>query len=187
MPAKSETGILWIEELRKDDIPLVGGKNANLGELHGALGAPVPPGFCITAEVYRAFMEEAGLDKKVNKILKGLDASNLSVLLQASEDIRELIEKTPTPESISNKIVEAYEELARKCGKPDVLVAVRSSATAEDLPDASFAGQQDTFLNVGPEDLAEKVRACWSSLFTSRAIAYREEKGFRHEEPSESE
>jgi len=93
-----------------------------------------------------------------------------------------MIEKTPIPESIVNKIVEAYEELARKCGKPDVLVAVRSSATAEDLPDASFAGQQDTFLNVSPEDLAEKVRACWSSLFTSRAISYREEKGFSHEE-----
>jgi pyruvate,water dikinase len=182
MPAKLEAGIIWIEELRKEDIPLVGGKNANLGELHGVIGAPVPPGFCITAKVYREFMEEAGLHKKVNKILKDLDASNLSALLQASEKIREMIEKTPIPEKIINKIVEAYEELARKCGKPDVLVAVRSSATAEDLPDASFAGQQDTFLNVGPEDLAEKVRACWSSLFTSRAISYRQEKGFRHEE-----
>ncbi len=182
MPAKSEAPILWIEELRKEDIPLVGGKNANLGELHGAIGAPVPPGFSITANMYREFMAEADLHEKVHKILKDLDTSNLSALLQASEQIREMIEKTPIPEHLSNQIVEAYEELARRCGKPDVLVAVRSSATAEDLPDASFAGQQDTFLNVGPENLEEKVRACWSSLFTSRAISYRQEKGFRHEE-----
>ncbi len=182
MPAKSEAPILWIEELRKEDIPLVGGKNANLGELHGAIGAPVPPGFSITANMYREFMAEADLHEKVHEILKDLDTSNLSTLLQASEQIREMIEKTPIPEHLSNQIVEAYEELARRCGKPDVLVAVRSSATAEDLPDASFAGQQDTFLNVGPENLEEKVRACWSSLFTSRAISYRQEKGFRHEE-----
>lgn len=182
MPAKSEAPILWIEELRKEDIPLVGGKNANLGELHGAIGAPVPPGFSITANMYREFMAEADLHEKVHEILKDLDTSNLSALLQASEQIREMIEKTPIPEHLGNQIVEAYEELARRCGKPDVLVAVRSSATAEDLPDASFAGQQDTFLNVGPENLEEKVRACWSSLFTSRAISYRQEKGFHHEE-----
>jgi pyruvate,water dikinase len=182
MPAKSEAAILWIEELRKEDIPLVGGKNANLGELHGAIGAPVPPGFSITAKMYREFMAEAGLHEKVNEILGTLDASNLSALLQASEEIREMIEKTPIPEHLHNQIIEAYEELARKCDKSDVLVAVRSSATAEDLPDASFAGQQDTFLNVGPEDLAERVRACWSSLFTSRAISYRQERGFRHDD-----
>jgi len=182
MPAKSEAAILWIEELRKEDIPLVGGKNANLGELHGAIGAPVPPGFSITAKMYREFMAEAGLHEKVNNILGSLDASNLSALLQASEEIREMIEKTPIPEHLHNQIIQTYEELARKCNKSDVLVAVRSSATAEDLPDASFAGQQDTFLNVGPEDLAEKVRACWSSLFTSRAISYRQERGFRHDD-----
>ncbi len=182
MSAKAKAGILWLEELRKGDIPLVGGKNANLGELHGAIGAPVPPGFAITGEMYRQFMEDAGLNEKVGQILKDLDSSNLSALLQASENIREIIEKTPMPEPLTTSILEAYEELARRCGRPDVLVAVRSSATAEDLPDASFAGQQDTFLNVGPEDLPERVRACWSSLFTSRAIAYREEKGFRHEE-----
>ncbi|MGD8371611.1 MAG: phosphoenolpyruvate synthase [Syntrophobacterales bacterium] len=182
MSKKSEAGIIWLEDLRKGDIPLVGGKNANLGELLGEIGAPVPPGFAITAKMYREFMEEAGLGEQVDEVLKDLDTSNLSALLKASEKIRETIEATPIPESVSSQILEAYEKLAKRCGKPDVLVAVRSSATAEDLPDASFAGQQDTFLNVGPEDLAERVRACWSSLFTSRAISYRQEKGFQHED-----
>ncbi len=180
MAAKSEAGILWIEDLRKEDIPLVGGKNANLGELHGAIGAPVPPGFAITGEIYRQFMEAAGLDQKVASILKDLDSSNLSDLLQVSEQIREMIEKTPIPESVVDQILEAYDELTSRCGKSEVLVAVRSSATAEDLPDASFAGQQDTFLNINRDDLSDRVRACWSSLFTSRAIAYRDEKGFPH-------
>ncbi|UCG13794.1 MAG: phosphoenolpyruvate synthase [Deltaproteobacteria bacterium] len=182
MTAKSEAEIIWLEELRKEDVPIVGGKNANLGELHGAIGAPVPPGFAITGEMYRRFMADARLDQKASEILKDLDSSNLGNLLKASEELRAMIEKTPMPEQVISQILEAYDELGRRCGKPDVLVAVRSSATAEDLPDASFAGQQDTFLNVGREELADRVRACWSSLFTSRAISYREEKGFRHED-----
>jgi pyruvate,water dikinase len=182
MTKKSEAGILWIEHLRKEDIPLVGGKNANLGELHGAIGAPVPPGFAVTANLYRQFIEDAGLRERINDILKDLDPSNLSALLMASEQLRGMMETTSIPESITTQVLEAYDELARRCKKPNVLVAVRSSATAEDLPDASFAGQQDTFLNVSREHLADRVRACWSSLFTSRAIAYRQEKGFRHED-----
>ena len=180
MAEKSEAGILWIEDLRKEDIPLVGGKNANLGELHGAIGAPVPPGFAITGEMYRQFMQDAGLDVSVAALLKDLDSSNLSALLKVSEQIREMIEEIPISAHLTAQILEAYDQLANRCDKPDVLVAVRSSATAEDLPDASFAGQQDTFLNVNREELADRVRACWSSLFTSRAISYRDEKGFRH-------
>ncbi|MEM4648746.1 MAG: phosphoenolpyruvate synthase [Nitrososphaerota archaeon] len=180
---KSQALILWFEELGKEDVPLVGGKCANLGEMINA-GIPVPPGFAITAYAYKRFIEETGIAQKIYDILDETitDPRNPAQYEEASKKIRKLIESTPIPKEIRDAIVEAYRELSKKIGVKDVYVAVRSSATAEDLPGASFAGQQETYLNVrGEDDLLESVRKCWSSLFTPRAIFYRTEKGFRHE------
>jgi len=152
--------VMWFGDLRKTDIPLVGGKNANLGEMISA-GLPVPPGFAV---------------KTVT------DKNDPKQYAEASKKIRRLIEKTSVPEEIANSVKSAYKKLNKKLNLKDVFVAVRSSATAEDLPDASFAGQQETFLNVkGADELVEKVVKCWSSLFTPRAIFYRNEKGFAHD------
>jgi len=174
--------ILWFEELTKDDVPLVGGKNANLGELIKA-GIPVPPGFAVTAYAYKKFIEETGIKDKIYEIIREtVKEGKPEEYQEASKKIRELIERTPMLEEIRKAIEEAYAELSRRVGKAEEFVAVRSSATAEDLPDASFAGQQETFLNVkGKEDVVEKVQKCWSSLFTPRAIFYREQHGFPHE------
>ena len=175
--------VLWFEMLRKTDIPSVGGKNANLGELTNA-GIPVPPGFAITAYSYKKFIEETGISKKIYEIIKET-VTNIDDPKQfeiASKRIRELIESTPMPKEVEGAIKAAYEQLCKKLNVADVFVAVRSSATAEDLADASFAGQQDTFLNVrGVNEVLEKTVKCWSSLFTPRAIFYRTEKGFAHE------
>ncbi len=175
--------ILWFDELSKDDIPIVGGKNANLGEMTKA-GIPVPPGFAVTAITYKKFIEETGIAEKIYKIIEETvtDPSNPQQYEEASKKIRKLIEDTPTPRYIEDEIVKAYRELSRRAGGKDVYVAVRSSATAEDLPGASFAGQQETYLNVrGEREVLRTVKKCWSSLFTPRAIFYRQEKGFRHE------
>jgi pyruvate,water dikinase len=180
---KSQALILWFEELGKDDIPLVGGKCANLGEMINA-GIPVPPGFAVTAYAYKRFIEETGIAQKIYDILDETitDPGNPAQYEEASKKIRRIIESTPIPKDIRDAIVEAYRELSERVGLKDVYVAVRSSATAEDLPGASFAGQQETYLNVrGEEEVLESVRKCWSSLFTPRAIFYRTEKGFRHE------
>jgi pyruvate,water dikinase len=180
---KSRALILWFEELGKDDIPLVGGKCANLGEMINA-GIPVPPGFAVTAYAYKRFIEETGIAQKIYDILDETitDPGNPAQYEEASKKIRRIIESTPIPKDIRDAIVEAYRELSKRVGLKDVYVAVRSSATAEDLPGASFAGQQETYLNVrGEEEVLESVRKCWSSLFTPRAIFYRTEKGFRHE------
>ena len=175
--------VLWFESLRKTDIPSVGGKNANLGELTNT-GLPVPPGFAITAYSYKKFIEETGISAKIYEII-GETVSNPDDPAQyelASKRIRELIEATPMPKDVETAIRNAYEELGRKLDITDVFVAVRSSATAEDLPDASFAGQQETFLNVrSTRDVLVNTVKCWSSLFTPRAIFYRNEKGFPHE------
>lgn len=180
---KSQALILWFEELGKEDVPLVGGKCANLGEMINA-GVPVPPGFAITAYTYKRFIEETGIAQKIYDILDETitDPRNPAQYEEASKRVRELIESTPIPKEIRDAIVEAYRDLSKRIGMKNVHVAVRSSATAEDLPGASFAGQQDTFLNVeGEGEVLEFVRKCWSSLFTPRAIFYRTEKGFRHE------
>ncbi|MGB9713490.1 MAG: phosphoenolpyruvate synthase [Candidatus Bathyarchaeales archaeon] len=175
--------IIWFENLRKTDVPIVGGKNANLGEMSSA-GIPVPPGFAITAYSYKKFIEETGIAAKIYEIIKD-NVTNPSDPAQyeiASKKIRQLIESTPMPKEIADAVKSAYEELSRRVGAKDVYVAVRSSATAEDLADASFAGQQETYLNVrGVDELLEKTVKCWSSLFTPRAIFYRTEKGFAHE------
>ncbi len=182
--ARKEKNILWFEELGKEDIPLVGGKNANLGEMLRAK-IPVPPGFAITAYAYNQFITNTRIAEKIYKTIEETvtDVNDPKQYEEASKGIRKLIESTPMPAEIEKSIESAYSELNQKTGMANVFVAVRSSATAEDLPDASFAGQQETFLNVkGPDELVEKTIKCWSSLFTPRAIFYRNEKGFKHEE-----
>lgn len=175
--------ILWFENLRKTDIPSVGGKNANLGEMINS-GIPVPPGFAVTAYSYKKFIEETGISEKIYAIIRETvtDINDPKQFEVASKKIRELIESTPIPKDVEEAIRNAYEELCRRLNTNEVFVAVRSSATAEDLPDASFAGQQETFLNVrGVNELLGKTLKCWSSLFTPRAIFYRTQKGFAHE------
>ncbi|MHC3438446.1 phosphoenolpyruvate synthase [Natrialbaceae archaeon A-gly3] len=166
--------VLWLDEISADDLEKVGGKGASLGELTGA-GLPVPPGFVVTAGTYRSFIEEAGIDEELFEAVD-VDVDDSSALADAAERAEELITETPFPEELREEILEAYREV----GEGEAFVAVRSSATAEDLPDASFAGQQETFLNVTEEDLLNRVRRCWASLFTQRAIYYRQEQGFDH-------
>ncbi|MGL4669418.1 MAG: phosphoenolpyruvate synthase [Methanobacteriaceae archaeon] len=168
------------EDLNKEDIDVAGGKGANLGELTQA-GIPVPPGFVITSKTYDKFMKETGVYSKVMDLLDKIDVNETRELQKAAENIKALIVKTEIPEDIQVLITEAYNSLCQKVGQDEVYVAIRSSATAEDLPEASFAGQQDTFLNVkGTDEVIEYVRKCWASLFEARAIFYREENNFDH-------
>jgi len=176
--------VIDFEDLEKKDIPLVGGKNANLGEMLRA-GIPIPPGFAVTAYAFKRFITETRIAEKIYETIKETvtDINNPKQFEKASEKVRRLIESTSVPEEIQKAVIKAYENLGEKTGGSQVFVAVRSSATAEDLPDASFAGQQETYLNVkGTKDLLEKTVKCWSSLFTPRAIFYRTQKGFRHED-----
>jgi len=176
-------GVLWLSDVDKNDIPMVGGKAANLGELL-RLGIPIPDGFVIDGKTYLNFLEGSGLKEKIMKILKSVNVEDTKQLEEASKKIRELIENTPMPKDVEDEIRKAYRRLCEEEGE-EVYVAVRSSATAEDLPDASFAGQQETYLNVkGEEEVVSKVKKCWSSLFTTRAIFYRVQKGFKHGEVS---
>ena len=178
-----EVFIKWFEELTIGDVPLVGGKNASLGEMIrnlGGKGVSVPGGFAVTAYAYKYMIEKAGIDKKIKEILSDLNTHDVKNLAERGNKIRELIKKTPIPKELEEEILNHYKEMEKRYGK-NVDVAVRSSATAEDLPDASFAGQQETFLNVrGEKELLAKVRDCFASLFTNRAISYRVDKGFDH-------
>ncbi len=175
--------VLWFENLCLDDVPLVGGKNASLGEMVSKLaseGIKVPGGFAVTAQAYRLLLAESGLDAKLAKLLAELDQQTLSNLARVGRKIRRAMLSAVFPEPLERAICEAYAEMERRYGK-ECDVAVRSSATAEDLPDASFAGQQETYLNVrGPEELLDACRRCFASLFTNRAISYRQDKGFDH-------
>ncbi|MBN2598927.1 MAG: phosphoenolpyruvate synthase [Candidatus Thermoplasmatota archaeon] len=175
--------VKWFEELTINDVPSVGGKNASLGEMIrnlGQKGVRVPSGFAITAYAYKYMIEKAGIDVKIKEILKGLDTHDVTDLAARGQKIRSLIKNTPIPSELEDDIRRHYREMEFRYGE-DVDVAVRSSATAEDLPDASFAGQQETYLNVrGEDELIEKVRDCFASLFTNRAISYRVDKGFDH-------
>ena len=178
-----ESYILWFEEIGLQDINRVGGKNASLGEMYRELtpqGVRIPNGFAITAEAYRYVLREAGLDSKIQQILGDLDTGDMSNLRQRGRQIRQAIIGAPLPPALEQAIEEAYDRLsAPSTGGTDV--AVRSSATAEDLPDASFAGQQETYLNVqGHQALLETCKRCFASLFTDRAISYRVDKGFDH-------
>ncbi|WFO74529.1 phosphoenolpyruvate synthase [Desulfurococcaceae archaeon MEX13E-LK6-19] len=178
---KEKRFILWLEEVTKDDVVLVGGKNANLGEMLRA-GIPVPPGFAVTAYAYKYFLEKTGLAEKIYSMLRDLDVNNTALLQETTEKIRKLIKETPMPPEIEAAIRNAYRELSKRLGIENPRVAVRSSATAEDLPEASFAGQQETYLNVFGEDaVVKRVKDCWASLFTARAVFYRVQQGIPHE------
>lgn len=195
--SEKEDYIKWFSDISKNDVATCGGKGANLGEMYN-IKFPVPPGFVVTAQAYAYFIEVTGIKEKMHSFLKGLDVNNTEELNAASKKIRKLMEETALPKDLAEEIVEAYDILdadganisnARggaigilKTGHEPPFVAVRSSATAEDLADASFAGQQESFLNVkGKQDLLKYVRMCFSSLFTPRAIYYRTKKGFEHE------
>ncbi len=170
--------IVWFSEVGKDDGQLVGGKGANLGELTRA-GFPVPPGYIITSEAYFDYIKKTGLDEKLKKLLDGLDFENNKDLQDRAEKAQKLIVDTPLPDFLHKGIVEAYKKLAKDTNTEKLYVAVRSSATAEDLADASFAGQQATYLNViGDNEVCVAVLKCWASLFEARAIYYRNDNGF---------
>ncbi|RLM94552.1 phosphoenolpyruvate synthase [Halobellus sp. Atlit-38R] len=168
--------VAWLDDVRSADIESVGGKAASLGELTGA-GLPVPSGFVVTAGTYREFIEDAGIDEELFSAVD-VDHEDTEALREAHERAHELIMNTPVPDDVREGILAAYQDL----GDGERFVAVRSSATAEDLPDASFAGQQETFLNVQEDALVERVKECWASLFSQRAIYYRNRQGFPHDQ-----
>jgi pyruvate,water dikinase len=170
-----DMAVLWLDEIGADDLETVGGKAASLGELTAA-GLPVPPGFVVTAGTYRRFIEDTGIDEELFEAVD-VDAEDSKALAEAEARAQELILETEMPEDLREEILASYEEV----GDEEAFVAVRSSATAEDLPDASFAGQQETFLNVTGEDLLDRVKRCWASLFTQRATYYRQQQGFDHD------
>lgn len=181
---KSEKFILWFDELGIEDVPLVGGKNASLGEMYRLLtkkGIRIPNGFAITATAYQDLLKKAGVEDDIKRVLKGLNVKNIVDLAEKGRKVREIILKCEFPADLRKDILVAYERLCNFYKQKDVDVAVRSSATAEDLPDASFAGQQETYLNIkGEHELLDACKKCFASLFTNRAIAYRQEKGFDH-------
>jgi len=179
---KDEQFLLWFEQLEKTDVPIVGGKSASLGEMTSKTDVPVPYGFATTAYAYRYFVEKSGLKEKMAALLSELtDVENSALLRTVSAKLRAAIMAEKMPDDLQEAIAEAYAELAKKVGEELPFVAVRSSATAEDLPDASFAGQQDTYLNVqGAQTIIAKVKECYASCFTDRAVYYREKQGFDH-------
>ncbi|MGC8868985.1 MAG: phosphoenolpyruvate synthase [Sulfurihydrogenibium sp.] len=176
--------VMWLNEVGMEDIELVGGKNASLGEMLkglSSIGIKVPMGFVVTSQAYWYFVDYNNLREKIREILTGLDPNNIEDLSKRGLTIRELIKGGKFPEDLKEKILKAYEELSKMYGQFRVDVAVRSSATAEDLPNASFAGQQETYLNIkGDETLLSAIRNCFASLFTDRAISYREAFKFDH-------
>jgi pyruvate,water dikinase len=180
---KEKAFILWFEEVGTQDVGLVGGKNSSLGEMIQELttkGVNVPGGFATTAHAYRYFIESAGVEAKLRKLFADLDVNNLRNLQKRAKKARALILDTPFPQNLQDAIAVAYAEMCDRYGE-NTDVAVRSSATAEDLPEASFAGQQETYLNVhGIKGVLESCHKCFASLFTDRAISYRQEKGFDH-------
>ena len=174
--------VRWFEDCDKSSLPEVGGKCASLGELT-RMGVRVPPGFAVTTHGCTRFLSEAGILPEIAALLQGLPHDDIVRLEQASAAIRQMIESRPMSIELEDQIAEAYRRLSIRCGLPASPVAVRSSATAEDLPDASFAGQQDTYLWIrGADEVLHHVRRCISSLYTGRAIGYRQKMGFPHEE-----
>ena len=166
--------VVWFQEVAKDDVGLAGGKGANLGELTKAK-IPVPPGFIVTSHTYFDFLGQSGLKPKISELLSDLDLNDSSRLQRVADEIKRLITESTMPADVTAEIRRAYRELG------EGPVAVRSSSTAEDLVEASFAGQQSTFLNViGEENVVAAVQACWASLFEARAIFYRGQVGFEH-------
>lgn len=184
MADRKKVFILKFDEVTIKDVPLVGGKNASLGEMYQDLtskGVRIPNGFAVTAYAYRYFLEKTGLKKKIKEILSDLNTKDTRNLSEHGKKVREAILKADLPLEIEKEIITHYKELSKEYEADYTDVAVRSSATAEDLPDASFAGQQDTYLNIkGEKDLLEACKKCIASLFTDRAISYREDKHFDH-------
>lgn len=180
---KNSAFVLWFDQLGIEDVPLVGGKNASLGEMYQNLtdkGVNIPNGFAVTATAYRYLLEKTGTAKKIKEMLSDLNTKDLHNLQAHGKKVRDLIRHLEFPPELKDVIVQEYKNLEKQYGER-VDVAVRSSATAEDLPDASFAGQQETYLNIrGPEQLIDACKKCFASLFTDRAISYREEKNFDH-------
>ncbi len=192
--------VKWFSELNKDSGNTAGGKGANLAEIYN-LGIPVPPGFVVTAQAYDYFIKKSGIDEKIKELLRKIDYENTKQLNEVTEDIRNLIVNSKIPGDMGREILESYEHLDVREVSPEIktgtaldilksssepiFVAVRSSATTEDLKTASFAGQQDTYLNVkGKQNLLDSIKKCFASLFTARATYYRNKKGFKHEESS---
>ncbi|MDU5467856.1 MAG: phosphoenolpyruvate synthase [Peptoniphilus harei] len=172
--------IKWFDEIGKEDVGIVGGKGANLGELT-SFGLPVPPGFCVTASGYTKFIKYAELDEVVKFLMEAVDVEDVDELTNASKEIQKKIKEKEFDPELKEEILSAYREFSENIGVKDPEVAVRSSATAEDLPDASFAGQQDTYLHIsGEEELLNHIRDCFASLWTSRAIYYREKQNYDH-------
>lgn len=194
MPDKDKQFVLWFDEISKDDIPLVGGKNANLGEMYQNLTQTsseifngekiqVPYGFAVTAYSYKYFIEKNDLDTKIKDSLEGLDTSDIKKLQEVGDKVRGLILSSPFPEDLEKAVLESYHKMAEKLSieSSSLDVAVRSSATAEDLPDASFAGQQESYLNIkGDHAVLDAIKKAFSSLFTNRAISYRVDQKFDH-------
>ncbi|ADC61785.1 phosphoenolpyruvate synthase [Allochromatium vinosum] len=176
--------VRWLSDLGMDDVPVVGGKNASLGEMIQNLthlGVSVPGGFATTADAYREFLAKDGLDERIQTVLDELDVDDVAALAEAGPRIRGWVMEQPFPAGLEAAIDEAYAKLTAEAGTDDVSWAVRSSATAEDLPDASFAGQQETFLNVhGLDNIKHRIKEVFASLFNDRAIAYRVHQGFEH-------
>ena len=176
--------VVWLKDVGMSDVEKVGGKNASLGEMISGLdsqGVRVPGGFATTAEAFESFLEYSDLKNKINKLLSDLDVTNIQKLTKTGLLIRQWVEDAPFPDGLYQSIVDSYEKLSNELGS-DVTFAVRSSATAEDLPEASFAGQQETYLNVsGIEDILTAVRKVYASLYNDRAISYRVHQGFEHE------
>ncbi len=181
--SKKREFILWFRDLTINDVPIVGGKNASLGEMYRTLtkkGVNIPNGFAVTAYAYRYFLKKAKIQNKIRQIFSDLDTHNLRNLAEKGRNVRKTILEAELPEELQNAITRAYKNLCKKYGR-NADVAVRSSATAEDLPGASFAGQQETYLNIkGEKSLLEACKKCFASLFTNRAISYRADKGFDH-------
>jgi pyruvate,water dikinase len=181
---KSQKHILWFEEIRMDDVALVGGKNASLGEMISQLskvGVNVPNGFATTSAAFRYFMDKSGLKEKIGEILKDLDVKNIKNLQERGKKARDLILKSQIPADLEKEILKSYRKLSKKYGQEESDVAVRTSATAEDLPGASFAGQYWTYLNIkSGKELLKAVKGCLASLFTDRAIFYRVQHNFSH-------
>ncbi len=178
--------VLWLDQLRLSDLAQVGGKNSSLGEMIGhlsQLGVSVPGGFATTADAFAEFIAFNNLSQRIFDRLAGLDVDDVETLMQVGREIRQWVMDAPLQPGLDSAIREAYAELCQRAGTQDIAVAVRSSATAEDLPDASFAGQQETFLNVvGVDDVVAKVKEVFASLYNDRAIAYRVHHGFKHED-----
>ncbi|MBR9678164.1 MAG: phosphoenolpyruvate synthase [Nanoarchaeota archaeon] len=176
MPGRKKSFILWFHETDIEDVPLVGGKNASIGEMIQKTKVPIPEGFSITAQAYKYFIDKAGLHEFIYEKLKDLDTHDIKQLMSVGASIRKAVRKAKIPKDLEKEILANYKMLGE-----NMSVAVRSSATAEDLPTASFAGQQESFLNVkGNKNLLKKVKDCFASLFTNRAISYRQDKGFDH-------